>query len=162
MDRKYPDNDCVCETDDHWAGRNLLRDAFMKSAGNSRSYERSGLKEPGKPRIMQKVNHDTPLFWMIDTPETYRRRTFSIETAEKAARPIRAFLEANGVEVKDDAPMFRDTPKAVPIERDAVYVYANGSHCDPHANDPATVAMLPHMQRKIWNLVRYHDDEYKF
>lgn len=161
MDRKYPDNNCICETDDHWAGRNLLRQAFER-AGHSRTYERNGLEAPGKPRVMQKVDHDTPLFWMIDTPETYRRRDFSIETAEKAARPIRAFLEANGVTVKDNPPMYLDTPKAVPAERDTVYVYANGSWADPYASDPATVAMLPHMERKLWNLVRFPEDDYRF
>lgn len=161
MDKKYPDNNCVCETDDEWAGRNLLRDTFMKSAGSSRTRVQHGITADHRPNMVESINHDTPLFWWVDTPETYRRQYFSTETAEKAARPIRAFLEANGVNVKDE-------PAEYPYEEkwgdelDLVRVFANGGFGNGTCDDPATVAMLPHMQRKIWNLVRFHDDEYKF
>ena len=162
MDRKYPDNNCVCETDEQWAGRNFLRQAF-ETAGKPREKVQHGMNADRTPNMLAKYDHDTQLYWMIESPTTHRRQYFSPEAAEFAARPVRAFLEANGIEVTAEGPI-RSQADFWKDNKDLVSVYSNGGWLSSYAetNDPATVAMLPHMERKIWNLVRYHDDAYRF
>ena len=149
----YPPNTAVCITDEQWAGCNLLRDAFLASPGHSREYKGQGPDD--KRELLEVISADRPLFWFATSPETAGRQHFSRKLAERDAACIRAFLEANGVNVvaEDESPAdhLRHTSWKA---RDLVRVYGNGSHCDPYASDPATVAMLPEMKRKIWNLVR--------
>ncbi len=137
MKNNPPKNKCTCETNKHWIGRNLLRNAM--------------LTREGRPRSMKAVNGSQdlkPLFWLIESPETFRRAEFSVDAAERAAKPVRAFLEDNGVKV---------TSKPVSLGKDwekrkLVRVFAD------KASEPATIAMLPVMQDTIWGLVRFDNE----
>jgi hypothetical protein len=159
MKTVYPANNAICETTEQWRGRNLVRAAFQKSAGQSREYKRVGNE------VAHVVREDRPLYWTLASPEVAGRAHFPIELAMYDAACARSFLEANNVKVTDQ---FESTSSYIAqtlwpkSDRDLVRVYGNGSYCDPHANDPATVAMVPGMRRKIWNLVRFDYDEYEF
>ena len=162
MTIRYPDNKCVCETDEHWIGRNFLRQAF-ENAGKSRSLVQHGMNANGTPNMVEKHDRTTPLYWLVESPATHRRQYFGPEAAEFAARPVRAFLEANSVNVTDQGPQHPEEAFWID-DPDLVSIYSNGGWFDSYAgtNDPATLAMLPHMERKLWNLVRYGDEEYRF
>lgn len=157
----YPKNTATCETNEQWAGRNLLRSAFLKSSGHSREYKGQG--PTGHREVLQVISGDRPLYWSAESPETSGRQHFPLEIAERDAAHVRAFLEANGVNVTAEQEDMQDYIGKTPWEqRDLVRVYGNGSHCDPHADDPATVAALPEMKRKLWNLVRFDYEAYEF
>lgn len=165
MTIRYPDNNCVCETDEHWIGRNFLRQAFER-AGTVRTKVRHGVKMVDGnqvPNMVEDHSATTPRYWLVESPATHRRQYFSTEAAEFAARPVRAFLEANGINVTDQGPQLQEA-EFWKDDPDKVSVYSNGGWFDScgGTNDPATVAMLPHMERKIWNLVRYGDEQYRF
>lgn len=157
----YPANKAICETDDQWRGRNLLRRAFIASEGLSREYKGQGPAD--KREVLSVVSGDRPLYWGLNSPETEGRQFFPLEIAERDAACVRAFLSVNGVkvtgELEDTSSYIHQSPWA---ERDVVRVYGNGSHCDPYASDQATVAMLPEMKRPLWNLVRFDYEKPEF
>lgn len=161
MKTVYPENKAICETDEQWRGRNLLRQAFLKSDGLSREYKGQG---PADNReLLSVVSGDRPLYWSLESPETQGRQFFPLEVAERDAACVRAFLSVNGVNVTEEQENITSYIHHTPWEeRDVVRVYGNGSHCDPHANDPATLAILPEMKRPLWNLVRYHNEKPEF
>lgn len=141
----YPTVKVVCETDEHWEGCNLLYDALKRDGRMIvTEYMRGGI-----PRLV--LNEDTPLYWSIDAPSLHRRQFFCTESAERVARPVRAFLRANGISVTEDGPAYSNQAWA---PRDLVRVFTNGSRNDPYASDLPAIAMLPEMRRKVWELVR--------
>jgi hypothetical protein len=147
--KKMSKEPVVCKSDDHWEGRNLLHTTLVNpNAGSSRSYNVAG------DTLIEKRNDNTPLYYGIDAPLLHRRREFTIEAAERIARPVVAFLQANGIEVSTEKPDVSNGWKS----GDLVHVFANGSYFDPHATDLPTVVMLPKMSRKVWNLVRFPDE----
>ena len=139
-----------CDSDELWEGRSLLYAALQRDGTpRARSYSRNVV------RIT--LNEETPLYWEIDAPALHRRQYFSREVAEKVARPVVAFLKANGVNVACENPFpVRDQPWA---PGNLVRVFTDGSFCDPYASDLPTIAMLPNMRRQIWELVRYPEDK---
>lgn len=151
MDKIYPRNKCVCDTDEHWIGRNLLRTALLKE-GQSRTYTNH------QQKVWAVVTPDIPLYWTIDTPEISGRKGFSRDVAERGASPVRAFLAANGVAVKDEAP----PPPRAWGDRALVRVFSANSSVISGASEAPTLVMLPEMRRAVWNLVRYNEDEPAF
>lgn len=162
MDVIYPPNNAVCETNEQWAGRNLLRQALLRAtSGHSREYKGQGPE--GNRTLSNVVRPDRPLYWHAESPEIEGRQYFPLELAERDASHIRAFLEANNVNVTEEFEPVGSYIRRTPWEQgDLVRVYGNGSHLDPHANDPATIAMLPGMRRQIWNLVRNNYEPFEF
>ncbi len=142
----------ICESDDHWVGRNLLHTAFAGEAGSSRRVRYSGNS------AIEMRGEDIPMYYPIDAPVLHRRQYFTLTTAQSVARPVIAFLTANGVAVSEAHCSSKDTW----VSGDLVHVFSNGSLCDPHANDLPIVALLPKMARKVWNLVRYPEEAPKF
>lgn len=146
------DIEIKCDSDEHHTGRNLLYFAFRENAGNSRTYK----SFRGGPGIV--MNETTPLYWEISSPLLYRRQFFSQKAAETIARPIVAFLEANGVTVTRDLPPAYNRPWGA---NGLVSVFTGGANSAPEASDLPTVAMLPATFRHVWELVRYPEDRPK-
>jgi hypothetical protein len=158
---EYPHNTAVCETDEHWAGRNMLRNAFLASKGQSREYKGQGPAE--QREILSIVRPDRPLYWSLESPETQGRTHFSQDLALRDAACVRAFLSANGVSVTAEEEPVTEYLRHTPWQpSDPVRVYGTGTHADPYASDSATLAILPGTKRALWNLVRFNYDEYEF
>ncbi|MFP4313868.1 MAG: hypothetical protein ACLFR0_06035 [Alphaproteobacteria bacterium] len=162
MTKKYPSNTSVCDTDEQWAGMNILRDAFLRSAeGWSHARHVNGPKGPNAD-IQQVYGEDIPVSWTLETPKTYRRQFFSQEAAQEGAELVQCFLEANGIDVVNKHLDYYTMNGEKPWEdRDQVVVGTNGTS-DPIATQGSTIFMLPHMRRPLWNLVRFNDERYEF
>lgn len=162
MDKRYPRNTAIQTTDEQWAGSVILRDAFLRSAeGFSYKRQTNGPKGSGA-EILNVYAEDVPVCWSLSTPETYRRSHFSRETAERGARLVQAFLQANGVDVVNRALDYSEMNGEKPWDaRDQVVVGTNGTS-DPYATQDSSIFMLPHMRRPLWNLVRFDDEKYEF
>lgn len=161
MRTEYPANTAICETDEHWAGRNMLRNAFLRSQGQSREYKGQGPAEHRE--VLSVVRADRPLYWFLESPETQNRTHFARELALRDAACVRAFLKANGIAVtEEEEPVTDYLRHAAWTQPDLVRVYGTGTHADPYAADPATIAILPGMKRTLWNLVRFNYDQYEF
>ncbi|MCD8563336.1 MAG: hypothetical protein LRY54_04745 [Alphaproteobacteria bacterium] len=160
---EYPRNDAVCETDEQWAGRNLLRKAFMESSGQSREYRYTGYHQNQKNAYLV-IRADRPLYWGTKSLEMEGRGTFPLALAKRDAQCMRAFLEANGVNVTDKKELHCDFEAQTPWPQpDLVRIYDDAPYYGgDNTQDPAAIVMLPAMKRTVWNLVRHHDDTYEF
>jgi hypothetical protein len=142
MPNNHPKNECVCTKDKHWIGRNLLRNAMLAHEGRPRSYP-SAKKKSDIP-----APDERPLFWMIESPETFRRPAFTTDVAERAAKPVRSFLKANNIDVTNENVSLKSEWRKNKLVR--VFTGA--------ASEPATIAMHPNMSEKIWGLVRFDNE----
>ena len=156
---KYPSNSPVCVTDEHWYGRNLLRDAFKDAIGTPRQYH--GENTPDGRKVYDLISTKRPLYWSLESPYTRNRQYFPAKIAIRDANYVAEFLKANGLNVTTEQEAIGDSIVKTPWDdQDLIRVYGTGSHSDPYASDTATLAALPHMRARIWNTVRSSTEKF--
>lgn len=151
-------------------GRLYLLGAFQRCAGqtSAKAEEEAKAEAAQKSKAKGAQNTATPdnpdaaLYWMIEASMLVSHLLVGNEHAEYAAIPILAFLKANGIKTTEESPLYNEQ-HFWKNDKDLVSVNSNG-HTLPNytgRTEPATIAMLPHMEQKIWNLVRFPGDKYK-
>lgn len=154
---------------DEGMGRLYLRGAFQRRAGqtSTKAEAEAQAEDVQKTKAKDAQNTVTPdnpdaaLYWMIEASMLVSHLLLD-EHAEYAAIPILAFLKDNGINTTEESPLHNEQ-NFWKNDKDLVSVNSNGGTLPNYTGrtEPATIAMLPHMEQKIWNLVRYPGDEYK-
>ena len=156
---RHPENTTATSlSDEERAGRRLLRKAFMHSAGLP--WATHDPAYPGCTHSFKYIEEpERPVYWYVDADPIDSEAPLPFLATERDVKNISKFLAQTGVETLNEKEDVADFVAKRPWEDgDLVRVYGREFYPYPEQAVPVTIAALPHMREKLWDLVRYNFD----